>query len=559
MPKQIMFDGTLHEFPDDFTDTDISEALSTHSPAGIQAAAVATEKPSLARKFAMGAGDVVQGVSQALAHYGPMAPSYLPASAIPNQPSAEDRSAGAQMLDQDIAKRESDWQARRKASGDTGVEWMRGAGAAVASAPALAAMPQIGAGGIWGALANGAVQGGFAGLTTPTTDTSKGYGQQKLDQIMAGAAFGAGTNAAVGGLARMVSPKVDPALQYLRDRNIDPTVGQNFGPGMAAAEDRFSSVNPFVTMGQKGAVKQFNVAALNEALVPLSEATGQKVQYTGPAGRDGIKAVGDMLSEKFNTLKSSVTLPVDDTIKSSLNQVEQKLAVEAPPMASRLKTFLDNRLYNRVDGDGVLTGDAFKSVESALTEQAGRYSKSLDGDQRAYAEALHDAADALREHLAISNPDKAAELGALNKGWAVLARIEDAVPTGSHEGLFTPYSLARATETADKSVRHRAYVRGEAMLQPLTDAGLKYLGGKYPDSGSVGRAVAGTAVLGGTAAINPAVAAGLASSGLAYTGAGRALIGAVLNDRPAFAAPVASGIRKAAPLLATGATYGFLQ
>jgi len=526
------------------------------SPEQMAAYAKSVQKPSLGEKFLMGAGDVLNGLTQLNAHYG--APT-IPGVVMPDLRTPDEANSQSAKIDQDIAQREGAWQGRRKASGDTGVEWMRGTGAATVAAPLAAMLPEVGGPAWLAPFANGAIQGAGAALATPVTDTRGGYGSAKLGQVGSGALFGGLTNVGTNMVSRAISPEVDPAVQYLRDRGVQPTVGQNIGPNMASAEDRFSSVNPFVTMGQKRAIKQFNVAAYNEALAPIAEVTGQDIKYSGPAGREGVKAVGDMLSDRFNALKSSVSLPVDDTLKAKLNQVEQQLAVEAPPMAERLKTFIDNRLYNRVDGNGVLTGDAFKSVESAFTDQAGRYSKSLDGDQRAYAEALHNVSDALREHLAASNPSKAAELGALNKGWAILARIEDAVPTGSHEGIFTPYQIARSAETADNSVRHRAYVRGEALLQPLTDAGLKVLGNRYPDSGTAGRVAAGSVVLGGVGAVNPIMAAALGSSSLAYTPAGQRFLGAILNDRPAVAGPVAGAVRRAGPLLTTGATFGLLQ
>jgi hypothetical protein len=302
-------------------------------------------------------------------------------------------------------------------------------------------------------------------------------------------------------------------------------------------------------MGQRRAVSEFNGAALNEALARIPTPAGKPpIQYSGPAGREGIRVVGNTLSDAFNTVKDQVTLPVDDSLRKGLTGVVNEASVVAPEIGERVTRFLDAKVLNRVK-NGVLTGDAFKEAESALTNQARQYSKSMVWDERTYASALHNAADVLREHLAESNPQQARMLRGLNEGWAILARIEDAVPTGNPDGLFTPFQLARSVEAADSSVRHRAYVRGEALLQPLTDAGLKVLGNRYPNSGTAGR-LAAASILGGTAMVSPMSAVALASSALAYTPLMQRIAGTVFNGERPFSSRIAgTAIQAAAPMI----------
>jgi hypothetical protein len=338
---------------------------------------------------------------------------------------------------------------------------------------------------------------------------------------------------------------------------VEPTIGQSVGKTAATFEDALSSVNPAISAGQRRAVEQFNVAALNRAVAPLGDAVGQQIKYSGPAGREGVKAVGDILSDGYDAVKSQINLPITPGLQKDLTSVVNDASVTSPSIGQRVQTFLDAKVLNRVK-NGIFDGSAFKDVEEALTQQARDYARSPIGDERKYAQALFDAADVMRTHLEAANPDQANILRALNKGWAVLTRIEDAVPTGSAEGVFTPFQLARSVEKADSSVRHRAYVRGEALLQDLSDAGLKVLGNKYPNSGTAGRTLAGLGVLGGAAALNPASAVALASSALAYAPSTQRILGLMVNgERPAVAQNVGKAIQTAAPYAGGAAALTF--
>lgn len=502
----------------------------------------------LAEKFGKGVSDIVQGTGQLVLHGAASVADYL----TDNKPNAvRDLS---NRYDKTAKFSEDFWQAERAAApeADTGIEWMRGLGSATALAPAMMLAPSMGAG-FLPAVAEGAMQGAISAGLSPTYGDSESYWGDKAGQTATGAAIGGAASGVLNRVGAALRPEVDQAVKYLRDRGVQPTIGQNIGQGAATFEDAVSSINPAVSMGQRRAVEQFNVAALNEALAKVPVPGGKPpIQYTGPAGREGVKAVGDALSDAFNVVKKQVTLPADTALRTELTGVVNEASTVAPEIGARVQRFLDAKVLNRVKG-GVLTGEAFKEAESALTNQARQYSKSMIGDERTYAAALHDAADVLRNKLAESNPAQAAMLKGLNEGWAILARIEDAVPTGSAEGIFTPFQLARAVETADSSVRHRAYVRGEALLQPLTDAGLKVLGNKYPNSGTAGR-VAAASILGGAAMVSPGSAVALASSALAYTPLMQRIIGSVINGQRSIGTRAAgTAIQAAAPYAGAGA------
>lgn len=507
----------------------------------------------MAEKFGKGVSDIVMGAGQLGLHGAAAIADMLPGEGTATRDLSN-------KLDNSLKFSEKYWQAERNAdpNGDKGIEWVRGAGAATALAPAMMALPEMAVGARAGQLlptmVDAGAQGVVSGALSPVTGEGD-YLSQKGGQVGAGAGLGAAGGAILNRAGAVLRPEVDQAVRYLRDRGVEPTIGQNLGTGAATFEDALSSINPAVSAGQRRAVEQFNNAALNEAVGRIPVPPGAApIQYSGPAGREGVRAVGDMLSDAFNSVKSQIRLPVTDPLRRDLTGVVNEASTVAPEIGARVQRFLDAKVLNRVKAGG-LNGDAFKEAESALTNQARQYSKSLIGDERTYATALHDAADVLRTHLAEANPHQAQMLRGLNEGWAILARIEDAVPTGSAEGIFTPFQLARAVETADSSVRHRAYVRGEALLQPLSDAGLRVLGNKYPNSGTAGR-VAAASILGGTAMVSPGSALALASSALAYTPVMQRLVGAMLNGERSLGARAAgTSLQAAAPYAGTATVF----
>lgn len=506
---------------------------------------------NLAQKFGRGVGDVVEGVAQLGLHGAK-------AVGIPGAAAASDR------YDTVNNNYENTWQANRAQAGDTGIEWMRGAGSGVAMAPALMAIPEMGmvrtttgalvkSGRLAPALAESAAQGAVSGAVSPAYGNPEDYASNKASQVGIATGLGGVTGGILNRIGTALRPEVDQSVRLLRNEGVPLSLGQNISPGAAKIEDALSTVNPMITAQQNRSLDGFNIATYNRALAPLARATGTDLTYTGPAGREGVRAVGDVLSDGYDAVKSQVSLPITPPLQRDLTAVVNEASVTAPEIGAKVQRYLDEKVLNRFKS-GALNGDAFKEAESALTSQASRYSKSLSGDERTYAQALHDAADVLRDHLAIANPEQAPILQALNRGWAVLTRIEDAVPTGSAEGKFTPFQLARSVEKGDATVRHRQYVRGESMLQDLTDAGMKVLGNKYPDSGTAGRTMLGLGVLGGTAAISPASAVALASSALAYHPAAQRILGSLVNGQRSLPVrALGTGIQAVAPYAGAGA------
>lgn len=485
-------------------------------------------------RFMQGAADPYYGAVQLAGHIAP--------------------SIGKDAIDKAVIQREGDYQAGRQAAGQSGRDWYRTAGEFAGAVPALVGLGLTAPETIMGAIGAGAFTGAANSLMRPVSDENTlkngGYTGEKVKDAIMGAATGGATAGAFNVAGRAFNPAPSEALKYLQDRGVTPTIGQSIGPTAAKIED---IAQPFSVFGQRRAVEQMNVAAYKEASNPVAEAFGDKGPQFLKAGFDGVKKLGDYLSDKFDAVKSQIMLPVDDALMTKLGQVASETAVPRQSVSNDLQNILSKDVLSRVDSNGVLTGSAYKDMESTLVNRAKDYASSSNADDRNLAKGIYDSLDAIRESFADANPQYAGKLQALNKGWAILTRIEGAVKANSENGVFTPAQLSSTVRTMDDAVRHRAFARGEALLQPLANASKEVLGNTYPNSGTPARMAVGALEGGGLSGLgffHPGAAAGMASTGLAYTPWGQKALGSLFTQRQGAVAPIIGDVLRYGPLAA---------
>jgi len=130
-------------------------------------------------------------------------------------------------VDKQVRDLEAAYQAKRAQEGETGVDWGRiggNVGGTLAggwAARALGAPMIPAAATTTGRLASGAALGAGAGvLTTPATDPTKGFGEEKLGQALAGGLGGAGGEAVLGGMRALGQAARRPDVAALRARGV---------------------------------------------------------------------------------------------------------------------------------------------------------------------------------------------------------------------------------------------------------------------------------------------------------------------------------------------------
>ena len=404
--------------------------------------------------------------------------------------------------------------------------------------PAVAASLIPGAQGLAGSIATSAA----LGAAQPTSGNESVAANTAL-----GAAGGALGYGAAKGIARVISPNasVNPQLQMLKNEGVNPTIGQALG-GMANRVEQKATSIPImgdaIVAARSKALREFNNAAINRATAPIG------VRIEG-SGQEAVEQAGNLLSKAYDAALSKVPqVPLDRQFAAGLQQLNGNVASLTEPMQARFENVLKNILVGRTQ-NGVLTGDAYKAVDSELGKIGAQYGKSALASEAELAERVFDLKALLKQQMQRSNPQVANELKAIDTGWANLVRVEGAAKSAKNlEGVFSPAQLNMAVQAADDSVRKRAVSRGTALMQDLGTAGQSVLGNTVPDSGTAGRLALGGAGLAAGFA-SPSIPLGLAAGAAAYTSpVQRGLVGAV-SSRPDWAIPLSQRVARSAGMV----------
>lgn len=554
MTRRIQFEGTIHEFPDDFTDDEISKAL-TSLPKAVPEQQ-AENAPGRLERFGRGVMDFYKGLNQVRLNSNPQ-PALEPWDISerdrinyydqggPNNPQVKEN---ARLYNQKLAREEAEFQERR--GPNAGFDGYRFMGNLAGASPTMM-IP--GGQGFMGMVGSGAATGLANALGTPVTDTSKPFWDQKRGQVGTGMATGAIFNGLLNIATRGIAPKVSDDVKLLQKKGVTLTPGM--ASGFEKAEDKLTSI-PIMGKGvvnqQRRATESLNLAAYNEALMPI----GKKA--TGKVGFEGIEEVGDALSNAYDDVVPKLKLVPDSELMTELSDAAAMTATMSKKAAKQFEAIMTKGLPN-----GPLEGEAIKKVQSKIAKEIGRFSRSADPSDQMIAEALEKVRDAIAENTAKATPDVADQIRNINKGWAILTRLERAA-AGTDDGVFTGKQLLAAVRSADDSVRKRGFARGGALLQDLAGAGSRVVGNRYPDSGTGGRVIPAIMAAGagfGAATAPGAVLAGggaLGAGRLAYTDTGNDLLTAVLTKRFQNAPQFADAVRKGS-VPATAALSSFLM
>lgn len=436
---------------------------------------------------------------------------------------------------------------REEALQTEGIDWPRLAGNMLSPANLALASRLPAAATTAGRVAGGAALGAAAGGMMPNTGT----GLDKLSQMAAGAAGGALVPAGTAGIGRIISPAASTSQQLatLRAEGVRPTVGQALGGIANKAEEKAISL-PFmgdaIANARARAAGDLNAAVANRALAPIGE-----MAPAGMQGRELVAHVQSQLSDAYNNLLPKLTVKADPVFSAEVQSLRNMVASGSiDPNAGRaFNRILQNDVLGKFKGQQALTGQTMKAVESDLGQKIAQFGASTDADQRLVADALREVQSSLRSLVQRNNPAYAAELKAINSGWANFKRLERAASyVGAEDGVFSPANLQSAVKALDRSKDHGKFARGEALMQDLSDAGKSVLGSKVPNSGTADRLMSAGAI--GAGLVNPLIPGGLlAGAGLYSAPAQRALLAAVAS-RPKAAQSIASLFNDTAPMLA---------
>lgn len=426
-----------------------------------------------------------------------------------------------------------------------GIDWARLAGNVLSPANAALAARMPAATSFAGRLAGGAGLGAVSAGTMPNA----GGAEDKLTQMAVGASGGAAVPALTSGLGRLISPaaSTNPQLAALRAEGIRPTVGQALGGFANKAEEKAISlpiVGDSIAAARTRAAEDLNKAVANRALAPIGKSAPDA------SGRELVGSVKQQLGDAYEALLPKLTVKKDGTFTQDIQSLRGMVATGSidPNAAKTFERILKNDVLGKFKGQGAVTGQTLKQIESDLGQKISQFGASTDADARLVSDALKEVQASLRGLVQRNNPQHAKELSAINSGWANFKRLERASSyLGADEGVFSPAQLQSAVKALDKSKDKGRFARGDALMQDLSDPARAILGSKVPNSGTADRLMNAGAIA--SSVVNPAVPVGLfAGAGMYSAPVQRALL-ELVTRRPGAAQPVAGLLNDAAPML----------
>lgn len=503
----------------------------------------AAEPVSRMEKLGMGVTDPVHGGAQLLTKLLP--DSVVQAGNRANNWIADKTGLVARLpeggVDQQVRQREADYQAKRAAAGESGFDGWRTTGSIL---PSLA-LPAASATSLPARIAIGSAAGAGNNALAPVTQGN--FADEKKKQVLTGAVAGAAFPVLGSAVSRVISPRasLNPELQQLRAAGIRPTIGQTLGGAWNAAEEKLQSMPVLgdAIASQRGrALREFNQTAINRATSPIGQT------YEG-VGQGAVQRAGDALSAAYDDALNRVGAVVQDRqFAQEVGGLRRMAAGMTAPMRQQFNAVYQNLLANRTSPAGGMTARTFKDVDSELGQLSSRYRASALASEKDLGDAFAELQAIVRRQAARANPRAAEDLARADEGWANLVRIEGAAKAAkNNQGVFTPAQLNQAVQASDRSTRKRAVARGTALMQDLSNAGQTVLGNKVPNSGTADRMWLGLGTLGGGAAVNPLIPAGLLTGAGIYTDPVQRGLSFLLASRPQGAQAVADSLRQASP------------
>lgn len=458
-----------------------------------------------------------------------------------------------------IANQETAYQNKRRAAGETGFDGYRTIGN-IASPVNLAVAAKLpAAASLAGRVGVGALGGGLSGALSPVQGNGD-FWDEKAKQVALGAAFGGAVPAVAGGVARVVSPNAskNASLDLLTKEGIKPTIGQTLGGWANRMEEKAQSIpimGDAIAAARSRTGEELNRTAFNRALEPVK----QKLPMDVKLGGDAVEYTRKTLGKAYDDLLPKLTTQADDPFVSGVTSLKTMVADSAldPKYAAKFEQILNDRVLNKFQGQSSMTGETLKATQEHLSKEIKRFGQSQDPDARLLGDALKEVGSQLNALVTRSNPKYAAELKAINTGYANFKRVQKAAGyLGADEGVFTPAQLQSAVKAADFSKDKARFAEGNAFMQDLSGAGKTMLSNKVPDSGTAGRLWLGGGAL-ASGALNPAIPAGLIGGAALYTPQVQNLMRGLVSSRPQSAQAVADALRKTSPLLVpAGAQMG---
>lgn len=464
-----------------------------------------------------------------------------------------------EQLERDMGQNFANYKALTLPEQRAGAEFARGGGQALITAPLTPAMRVQS---ILAGLGLGAGIGAGSGALMPVYDAQDGgdFLSKKGAQMGEGAVAGAALGGAGVLAGKALDPAIDAGQKLLQKSGVRLTPGQAVGGMAKAVEDRLSTfplIGDLINSRRVTGILDFNKAVYSKAVKPFGSEGAAVVKAAKP-GHEGIRVVGDFLSNKYeDALRRSAPSVLDDQFRGGLAKVSEMVP---GTMRDEFLSIVQRNVTGKITPGGTLTPSVAKRAESELGRLAAGYRGSANFDQRELGAALRQAQSELRELVARNNPEVAPMIRAADEGWRTLVQMENAgALVGARDGIFTPAQfLSAGVKKSDKSLRDRAFARGEAWNQKLAEAAKDVLPNQVPNSGTPERLLTGLALGGGMDFVVPGSGMAAGAVGAAYLpGVNQFITQLLTANRPRAVKTLGELARRGAPYAALGSGAAF--
>jgi hypothetical protein len=524
MPQYIEVGKDIIEFPDNMSDEQIAAVLKG------QTAAPETGKQKYSG-FLMGLKDPLSGGAQLLEQA-------LPKSLVDKINTLNNELAkygvvspvGAGGVTEQVAQEQKAYQAQRQAEGEgENIDWSRIAGNVLS--PANLAVGGVAGGLATAPLRQAAVVGAAQGALMPT-DTSQDFAEEKARQTALGATGGVLGGAVVKGVGKVLNPAVSAAEQKLTDLGVQLTPGQLLGQPARDLET-FATNLPIVgqpvSAAKERAIASFNKGIINKTLDKIGDKLPKEVE-----GRNAVAYAAEQVSNAYDDVLSKMQFNLDFKTTSGILGALNKAPLASEAQKQEAMNVLNKVALSRFDKT-TLTGQEYKAIESDLRKAAQGYLSSTTQAEKQVGEALQETLKVFKTELAAQNPKFTSKLRRIDSAYGDLEVIQTAAAnSGAEGGIFTPKQYQTAVRQRDVTRNKKAFARGTARGQEVSDAALDIMG-ESPRATLEGRLAAQATGLLGTFQ-NPAVAAGLAvAAPVMYSESGINAMNALMRNRPEIA------------------------
>lgn len=411
------------------------------------------------------------------------------------------------------------------------------------------------------------------------TVTPESFGERMKSGALAAGGEGVG-NVLMKSIARLTGgiKNVTPEAQRMIDEGIYPTLGGLKGGVLKTMEDKLSSIpglGDSIAMGRRGAIDEANLAALSRGL-PEGAVTD--------IGHKGFGQVDDYFEKAFGDATGGIRFDLNDpAVAQAVMDVARRNNLTRSGIDD-MENFFTNARHQRgiqeptVPGTAVATkvdpnvptyisGKDYHDVLKQIRQEGTTYRRSQNPDQQKYGMAMRDMYDEMNR---LARQQGVSDAGALDAFDAVRRQYAQVAPAiragnlnnvaGKNKGVFSPAQYENANASNMKAQGQTGMLRrGEGKNQQFANDMNATLGSGYPDSGTVGRALAGGLML-GEFAVAPQMLA-LTGAGYALNSqAGRKYLAGALPGQKALAAKLRSyapmgGAAGAALVGQTGSNY----